>query len=116
MWQTINLSNYVDLTLIDAQVVKFNFSAWFGGFAEQNATALASLAFFNQTGSLILAGNVIGSLFSTDRNNVTALFYRQTIGFIPAGARSVVVIITMIRWAGTVLNCNVDNIALNLFM
>lgn len=115
MWQTINLTNFADLPLIDAQVVKFNLSAWLGGYDIQDDNAAVSMAFRNQTNHVIVNGITIGPVLAVDRASQTVLLYRQTIGYVPAGARWVTVIVTMTRLAGTVCNNNADNIALNLY-
>jgi len=48
MWQTIDLNNYVDSGLIDTHTVKFNLSAWMGGYLVQDDNARVSLSFIDQ--------------------------------------------------------------------
>jgi hypothetical protein len=50
MWQTVNITGpgYISPSLIDTQTVWFNFSAWIGGYANQDDNVEASLTFTDQ--------------------------------------------------------------------
>ncbi|CAF0915470.1 unnamed protein product [Rotaria sp. Silwood1] len=115
MWQTINLNDYVDSSLIDIETVKFNLSAWLGGFIHQNDTATISLTFLNQANQMV--GNVssIGPVDNVDRSNVTSFLFRQTTGVVPAGARSVTVLVLIARTIGPINDGYADNIGVFLY-
>ena len=78
MWQNIDLNNYVDPFLIDSQTVRFNLSAWIGGWGNQNDAAIVSLDFYDHFNQRI-----------ANRAGQTSLLFRQTSGLIPGGTRIV---------------------------
>jgi hypothetical protein len=75
MWQTINLTNFADSPLIDTQVVKFNLSAWLGGYDIQDDNAMVSITFRNQTNHVLVNGITIGPVLprSNDTGPYTAV-------------------------------------------
>ena len=115
MWQTISLADYVHPTLIDSQTVKFNFSAWIGGYFTDDDCATVSLSFANQanqrTGSIVTLGPVL----AVNRSNQSSLLFSQANGFVPLGARSLTVLVTIIRAAGSFNDGDVDNVAVYLY-
>ncbi|CAF3621314.1 unnamed protein product [Rotaria sp. Silwood1] len=115
MWQTINLTDYADSSLIDTETVKFNLSAWLGGHAHHNDTAAVSVSFVDQSNQAV--GNVtsIGPLTNIDRSNVTSFLFRQTTGLVPAGARSATVLVVISRAIGPISDGYVDNIDVFLY-
>ncbi|CAF3975353.1 unnamed protein product [Rotaria sp. Silwood1] len=115
MWQTINLTNYVDSLLIDAQTVKFNLSAWLGGYTTQDDNVAISLTFANENNQIIGNRTSIGPVLANDRGNHTSLIFRQTNGFVPVGARFFTVFVLFTRLEGTTINADVDNIAVFLY-
>jgi len=115
MWQTIDLTNYADPDLIDTQALKFNLSAWIGGYDAENDNAKISLTFLDQLNQTISSGITIGPVLAGARGNQIALLFRQTQGFVPAGTRFITVTVTITRTAGTIANGDVDNIALVLY-
>jgi len=116
MWQTINLTNYVDPYFIDIQGVQFNFSAWIGGYIDQDDNARASLSFFDQLNQPIGSGVTIGPVLAIDRVNITLLLFRQTQGWLPAGTRFITVTVTITRVFGSISNGDIDNIVLTLYL
>ena len=114
MWQTINLTNYADPSLIDSGAVKFDLSAWIGGYIDQDDLVVVGLAFFNQNNQVV--GNVarIGPVMAADRYDVTSFLFRTTTGTVPIGARSVVVLANIIRNVGDIADGYVDNINVSL--
>lgn len=117
MWQTIDLTNKVNSLLIDSQTIRYNLSAWLGGFTNQNDNAVASLSFFDSNSQLLVVGTntSIGPIFAADRGNQTSLIYQQTNGVVPVGTRSILVCVTLTRTNGAVNNGDIDNIALVLY-
>jgi hypothetical protein len=115
MWQIIDLTNYVDPLLIDTQTVKFNLSAWLGGYSTQDDSAEISLTFTDQANQMVGNSSSIGPVLANDRGNQTSLVFCQTNGLVPAGARFVIVFVTITRFTGTTDNGAVDNIAVILY-
>ena len=116
MWQTINLTDFADPGLIDAQQVKFNLSAWLGGYSTQDDNTEVSIVFMDQANQVLVGGVTIGPVLAIDRSSQTKLLYRQTNGSVPANARQVTVIVAMTRTLGPACNSDADNIALNLYL
>lgn len=115
MWQTINLSNYVDSFLIDSQVVNYNLSAWLGGYGSQDDNVMISLIFADQYNQTIGSGVSIGPVLAIDRGNQTGLVFRQTNGLVPMGTRFMTVLVTITCLAGPFNNGDVDNIVVVLY-
>ena len=115
MWQTIDLNNYVDSGLIDTYTVKFNLSAWLGGFSLQNDNAIVSLTFINQFNQNIGSGVTIGPVLAIDRGSLTSLLFRQTQGLVPVGTRFITVTVTITSLTPPTSNVDVDNIAVVLY-
>jgi hypothetical protein len=116
MWQTVNMTGSLNPSLIDNEAVRFNFSAWIGGFSNQDDNAVASLTFTNQLNQTV--GNIItlGPVLAADRGYNSSLLFRQANGFVPTGARSFVVVVTMTRLGGTYNNGYIDDIAVVLYL
>jgi len=114
MWQTIDLNNYADRYLIDNQLVKYNLSAWLGGYTNQNDNVVVSLLFQDQFNQTIGNGTQIGPVFAIDRGNKTSLVFRQTTGLVPIGAYSLGVWVRIVVLSGPYNNGDVDNI--NIFL
>jgi hypothetical protein len=115
MWQTVNMTSSINPVLIDNQTVRFNFSAWLGGFGTQNDNAQVSLTFINQVNQQVGSNFTLGPVLAAARGNITSLIFQQTSGFLPVGARSFIVIITITRLAGTYNDGDVDNIVVYLY-
>lgn len=79
---------------IDANRQRYNLSGFFGGFSSQSDTATLTITFRNSTN--ISIGSVeIGTVTPGDRGNVTGLLLRGTTGILPAGTRTVEVVLSM---------------------
>ena len=116
MWQYVNMTSSINPVLIDNQTVWFNFSAWIGGFEDQNDNANVSLTFVDQTNQQVGSTIVLGSVLAADRGNITKLLLRQTNGILPVGARSAVVTVVFTRLNGISSNDGaVDNMALHFY-
>jgi hypothetical protein len=115
MWQIVNMTSSINPVLIDNQTVRFNFSAWLGGYANQDDNAQVSLTFINQANQKVGNSSTLGPVLATARNSTTSLLFRQTSGVVPVGARSFTVMVTITRVNGTDDDGAVDNIVLYLY-
>ncbi len=116
MWQTVNMTGSLNPSLIDNEAVRFNFSAWIGGYSSQDDNAEASLTFTNQLNQTV--GNIItlGPVLAADRGYIGSLLFRQANGLVPIGTRSFIVVVTMTRVSGTYNNGYIDDIAVVLYL
>jgi hypothetical protein len=112
MWQTVNMTSSIDPNLIDNQTIWFNFSAWIGGYSGQNDNAQVSLTFIDQSNQKVGNLTTLGPVLDATRGSRTALLFRQANGFVPIGARSFIVIVTITRVYGASNDGDIDNIAL----
>jgi uncharacterized protein (TIGR03437 family) len=96
-YQDIDISSAAGL--IDAGQIKYDLSAWIGGYADQNDNCVLTLQFMNWSGS-VLSSVKLGPVLAADRNQLSALLKRTASGVIPAGARMVHVSMTMTRTDG----------------
>jgi hypothetical protein len=108
MWQTIDVTNKVNPLLIDNQTVRYNLSAWLGGYDTQDDNAAVSLTFINSNNQLV------GNATSIGRGNQKSLLYQETDGLVPVGTRSMLLMVTLTRTAGVRNNGEVDSISLTL--
>ncbi|CAF1228720.1 unnamed protein product [Adineta steineri] len=116
MWQYVNMTSSINPVLIDNQTVRFNFSAWLGGYYNQDDNVQVSLTFINQLNQTVGSTVVLGPVLAVDRGNVSKLLFRQTSGLVPTNARSLLVTATMTRTAGIAYNDGcVDNIYLYFY-
>jgi hypothetical protein len=60
MWQTLDLANKVNPLLIDNQTVRYNLSAWLGGYGTQDDNAAVSLIFIDSNNQLVGNATIIG--------------------------------------------------------
>jgi hypothetical protein len=111
MWQTINISASINPFLIDNQKISFNFSAWIGGYENQDDNAQVSLTFTNQTNQKVGNTVTLGPILAADRQNITSLLFRQFNGLIPIGARSFIVLVTITCVFPTTADGDIDNIS-----
>lgn len=95
MWQTVSLANTVNPLLIDNHTVKFNLSAWIGGWSTQNDNAAVSVVFNDQANQMIGSQTTIGTVLAADRGSQSSLLFRQATDFVPIGARSFTVIVNI---------------------
>lgn len=116
MWQTVDLTKYVDSNLIDSGTVNFNFSAWLGGYINQDDSAQTSINFFDNSNQLVGNTATLGPVLAVDRSSVTSLLPRSITSVVPIGARTVTVLVTMIRAVGYLANGDADNIVLYFFL
>jgi len=115
MWQTVNLTNTIDPHLIDNHVVKFNLSAWIGGWSSQNDNAQVSVIFFDQTNQIIGSQTTIGPVLAADRGSQSSLLFRQANDYVPIGARSFTVIVLITCSVSPSNDGSIDNIGIYLY-
>jgi len=98
---------------IDALLVAYDLSGWFGGFAGQRDNARLTLRFLD-AGDVSLGSTVIGAVTPGERNNLTGLLFREGQGTVPAGTRALEFTLTMTRLDGTANDGYADNLSLVL--
>lgn len=116
MWQKVNLTDYADSSLIDNNTVRFNLSAWLGGFQHHNDKPSVWLTFFDQNNQMVGSNSRVGPLTSNQRNDTTLFLFRQTTGIVPVGARSMRVLVMIDRDIGGINDGYVDNISVFLYV
>lgn len=115
MWQTVPLTSYADSSLIDNYTVRFNLSAWLGGFSSHNDRASVSLIFLDEANQTVGSRSTIGPVTNADRNDITSFRFRQTTGYVPVGARSMTVMVIITKIVGIINDGYVDNIGVYLY-
>jgi LPXTG-site transpeptidase (sortase) family protein len=110
--QDISLGAYA--SSIDAGTATFDLSALLGGWQSQNDRAQVDITFLDAGNNPLGAATTIGPVTNADRGNVTGLLSRQATGTVPLNTRSVRVVQTMIRAAGTWNDGYADDLALSV--
>lgn len=100
---------------IDAGKIKYNFSAWIGGFSSQHDYATVTVTFYNASHARLNAVQ-LGPVTSADRQGITGLLRRQSSGAVPAGARTIGIKVVATRFEGASNDGYTDNISLVLNM
>ena len=98
---------------IDQGRVDFAFSAYLGGVAGQDDTALVAAVFNDAAGESLGTTNLLGPT-NAGRQNTTGMLLRQRLGDLPIGTRSITVIVSMSRASTTVNDGCADDISLVL--
>ncbi|CAF0939371.1 unnamed protein product [Didymodactylos carnosus] len=80
MSQMLNVSTYA--SAIDTYNVIYNLSAWMGGWANQNDSAIVRFQFLSSTFTLLGTSIQIGPVLDTDRSGKTQLMYRSATGML----------------------------------
>jgi predicted outer membrane repeat protein len=81
---------------INAGLVTFDLTGWFGGYLTDDDNAVLIVEFYN--GSTKLLTTVIGGFKAVDRNNKTGLFFGGLTGFpVPVNTTRLVLTLTMTR-------------------
>ncbi len=96
--QLIDLSNCA--SQIDSGTQLFKLSGFIGGFGPQNDSPRV-VAMFKDAANVALGSASIGYVTASERNNVTALLERKSTGTVPAGTRSVEVLLQTTRFQGS---------------
>ncbi|CAF1052228.1 unnamed protein product [Adineta ricciae] len=116
MQQTGDVNDYINFGPINNRTVKFSFSAWLGGYINQDDNARISLTFSNATYAMVGSVSTLGPVLAADRKNVTTLLFRQVNGTVPARARYFTVLMTMVTTVGGYNSATADNICLILYV
>jgi hypothetical protein len=98
---------------IDAGKISYDFSAWIGGFANQQDYATVTATFFNASHTRLTSVQ-LGPVTRTNRQGLTALLRRQTAGSVPATTRTIGVEVVSTRFEGASNDGYTDNISLTL--
>ena len=96
---------------IDANGVKFDLSAWLGGYTSQADYATVTVSFLD-AGANVLGQATIGPVTAADRQGKTALLQRAASGAVPPHTRGVQVDMVMTRFDGSYNDGYVDNVSL----
>lgn len=115
MWQKIDLDSNI-YPLIDNQTLKFNLSAWLGGFGWEGDNVIIYLTFGDADNQMCGSTYTIGPVSASNRGFASSLLFRKVIGLVPIGARFLTVLVTINRIDNAQNNGNVDNIALALYV
>jgi hypothetical protein len=93
---------------IDAGAVRFDLSAWLGGFGSEDDSAALTLR-FNST-----AIATLGPVRAQDRQSVTSFINRTASGIVPAGTRNIQLTLAMTRVFGVYNDGYADELSLIL--
>lgn len=91
----------------------YDLSAWLGGFSSQDDNAVLTLAFLD-TDSAQLGTASLGPVTEPDRGGNTGLLFRDLMGLVPVGTRSIDVTLTLTREEGSYDDGYADNLSLVL--
>ncbi len=109
--QTISLSGIANV--IDQNVVIYDLAAWLGGFAAQPDYASVTANFRDAGGALIRTAT-IDPVFPDDRGQATGFVFRNRVGLVLPGTRSVDVVVTMDQFVPGYVDGYADDISLRL--
>lgn len=97
--------------LIDARAATCVLSGWLGGYASQDDNATLTATFLDATGTNTLGSVSIGPVLALDRTNNTGLLFRQSTAAVPAGTRTVQLLLVMTRSEGLFNDGYADNLS-----
>jgi hypothetical protein len=109
--QTVNVSQFA--SAIDGSQITYLLSGWLGGWQGQDDSATLTVTFQSASGSALGTGS-IGPVLGSDRAGATGLLQQSSTGPVPSGTRSVLVVLSMLRTAGTANDGYADNLSLLL--
>ena len=109
--QSISVSQFA--SLIDAGSVSYALSGWLGGFADQDDNATLTVTFQNASNAALATGS-IGPVMASERSSASGLLQRSSTGAVPAGTRTVYVVLSLIRASGSANDGYADNLSLVL--
>lgn len=107
--QTIDVSNLS--STIDHGGVSYSLSGWLGGFSNQRDDAILTAVFEGSSNNILLS-STIGPVTVQDRNSLSEMQFRSTDGLVPAGTRTVDVLLSLQRYDGLFNNGAADNLNL----
>lgn len=117
--QTVVSTGYQDIDIssasgnVDLGQIRYNFSAWIGGYSSQEDNCVVTIQFRNWAGT-VLGTAKLGPVTSSDRGGTTGMLLRTTSGTIPAGTRYANVLMTSTRLEGLDNDGYADSLSLIL--
>ena len=109
--QTINVA--AGAATIDAGTTTYSLSGWLGGFSTQDDNATLTVTFRN-AGATAIGSATIGPVTAADRGSATGMLLRNTAGAVPAGTRTIDVVLQLTRVSGTYNDGYADELSLVL--
>jgi len=106
--QTIDLSPIA--AMVDAGNVRYDLSAWLGGYDAQSDYATVAAVFLAGPARTLGAAR-IGPVTTADRSERTSFVPRSHSGSVPAGTRAVRVVLTAKRIVGTSNDGYIDDVS-----
>jgi hypothetical protein len=110
--QIVSVASYA--TAIDAGTEPVTLSALIGGYASQNDNATVVATFLDAGNAPVGAALSVGPVDAAARQNQTTLLPETNAATVPAGTRSINVVVTLTRTDGSYDDGYVDNIDLTL--
>lgn len=111
IFQTISIADHA--ADIDAGLVEYDLSGYFGGFDSQNDRANLSIRFLDALNNNLYTDQV-GPVSATDRGNITGMLLRESTGEVPIGARQIFIQLQSIRSAGAYNDGYADNLHMSI--
>jgi hypothetical protein len=109
--QTINVA--AGAATIDAGTATYSLSGWLGGFSSQDDNATLTVTFRN-AGATAIGSATIGPVTAANRGSATGMLLRSAAGTVPAGTRTIDVVLQLTRVSGTYNDGYADELALVL--
>ena len=109
--QLISISDL--MSSVDAGLITFDLSAYLGGFSSQRDNAILTLNFLDVASGILSAAS-LGPVSPIDRADVTGMLFRETMGAVPIGTRSLQVQLKLTRVDGIFDDGYADNLSLSL--
>lgn len=100
-------------SLVDLGAVRFELSAYFGGYSVQNDQMMLDVTFLDAEGESVGTAR-LDPVTAVDRNFETKLMPRNADGAVPVGTRQIDIVLTATRFAGTSNDGYADNLSLIL--
>src|ERR1022692_3264148 len=110
-YQDIDISSAA--SLVDAGNVPYTFSAWIGGYSNQDDNCVLTAQFEKWDGTVLATATLVPVL-AADRNDNSSLLQRSTNGNVPPGTRVIHILMTMTRSAGENTDGLADSLSLVL--
>ncbi|GIG55827.1 hypothetical protein Lfu02_01990 [Longispora fulva] len=98
---------------IDAGGVTYNLSGWLGGYSSQNDRVGLTATFLSGTGTA-LGTSQLGPVTSANRGNVTKFLQKTATGTVPAGTRTVRLVLAFTWASGGAIDGYADDLSLTL--
>lgn len=98
---------------VDAGTATFALQGFLGGYTSQGDNAKVQVDWLD-AGSTVLGSSSIGPVTAQQRSNATGLKARKKTGTVPAGARQVLITLTLTRTDGSYNDGYADNLILKI--